>query len=863
MSVSFRHDHAGCGRAHAHHESEGQSSLAAARPFAFGTSPRNFERDRPFAIEHLALDLELDFEKRCIVGSAALTLRRIDPDAHRIELDAVGFTIASVQLDGKSVDYTYDGKLLGAELPSSLARGVLTVTYRATPRKGLYFLEPDEHVPDRPRQAWTQCQEEDARHIFPCHDKPHVKMTTETKIRVPKGFYVLSNGALVSRSEGVFHWKMEEPHPSYLMTIVAGEFAELEDSVETGGKRIPLTYLVPKGRETDGKRTFERTPDMIAYFSELIGVAYPWNKYAQVVVSDFIFGGMENTTATTMYEHILLDERAVLDVTSDDLISHELAHQWFGDYVTCRDWSEGWLNEGFATFMEHVWREKHLGADEYHYGLRGDLGSYLSETHGRYRRAVVCQDYDAPLDLFDRHLYEKGGLALHVLRTELGDALFWKGVNVYITRNARGIVETRDLMRALEEVSGRSLGRQFEEMILRPGHPEVEIELSWADGVLTCAAKQTQSTHDGVPNAFEVPLVLAIDKNRRERVKLAARTDSFAIPCAERPSYVVVDPEMRILGDVTVKAPADMLRAQLAQAPTARGRWLAAQALSKSDDPVTIDALVTRLRDEKEFWGVRAECADALGKIRARECEAALLAAVEIKHPKVRRAVVDALGRFRTMAAVEALKPHALRDPSYLVEAEAARALGRTRQSAAMDVLIDVMDRKSWADVIASGALDGIAALRDDRGLPHLYARTRYGHPSRVRRAAALAIPKLSTDRRAREHLEDLLDDADPILRIDVVRALADLSDTRSRSALRSRVEVDLDPRVRRRIREVLRDLGSERKQTEAAKEELEKLQNEHAELKARVAKLEARAGKTQSKPAKPAAKKGKRARSR
>jgi aminopeptidase N len=358
--------------------------------------------------------------------------------------------------------------------------------------------------------------------------------------------------------------------------------------------------------------------------------------------------------------------------------------------------------------------------------------------------------------------------------------------------------------------------------------------------VLTCAAKQTQSSQDGVPAAFEIPLVLEIDGARREKVKLTQRSDTFAIPCKERPQHVVVDPDMRILGDVTVKAPADMLRSQLANAKTARGRWLAADALAKSDDPVTIAALTERLRDEREFWGVRAECADALGRIRARECFDALAAATAVKHPKVRRAVVDALGRFRTTAAVEALKPRALRDESYLVEAEAARALGKTRQSSAYDVLLDVMDRPSWADVIASGAMDGLAALRDDRALPHLFARTRYGHPQRVRRAAALAIPKLATDRRAREHLEDMLDDGDPILRIDVVRALADLGDARSRGALRARMEVDLDPRVRRRIKETLRDLGEGRQKADSLKDELEKLQADHAELRARVSKLEA-----------------------
>ena len=840
MSVIFRHDHARCGHGHHVHGGEHEHAAAAARPFAFGSSPRHFERDRPFAIEHIALDLALDFAKKSVAGKAELRLRRVDPDASSIELDAVAFAVRGVTVDGKDAKYTYDGRRLTVDVPSSLASGVLAVAYEATPRKGLYFLEPDEHVPGRPRQAWTQLQEEDARHIFPCHDKPHVKMTTEAKITVPDGFYVLSNGALVSNEGGTFHWRMDEPHPSYLVTIVAGEFAVLTDRVEVGGREIPLAYLVPKGKEEEGRRTFARTPDMIRFFSELTGVPYPWNKYAQVVVSDFIFGGMENTTATTMYEHILLDARAELDVTSDDLIAHELAHQWFGDFVTCRDWSEGWLNEGFATYMEHVWREKHLGRDEYHFGLKSDLASYLGEAAGRYRRPIVCQDYDAPLDLFDRHLYEKGGLVLHVLRTELGDALFWKGVSTYLARHQKGIVETRDLLRALEEVSGRSLGRRFEELVHKAGHPEIEIELGWEAGVLTCAAKQTQSSQDGVPAAFEIPLVLEIDGARREKVKLGQRSDMFAIPCKERPKHVVVDPDMRILGDVTVKAPADMLRHQLANAKTARGRWLAADALAKSDDPVTIAALRERLGDDAEFWGVRVECADALGRIRARECFDALAAATNVTHPKVRRAVVDALGRFRTPAAVEALKPRALRDASYLVEAEAARALGKTRQSSAYDVLLDVMDRPSWADVIASGAMDGLAALRDDRALPHLFARTRYGHPQRVRRAAALAIPKLATDRRAREHLEDLLDDGDPILRIDVVRALADLGDARSRGALRARMEVDLDPRVRRRIKETLRDLGEGRQKADSLKDELEKLQADHAELRARVSKLEA-----------------------
>ncbi|MFO0737018.1 MAG: M1 family aminopeptidase [Labilithrix sp.] len=845
----------------------GHEHAAAGRPFAFTNSPRHFERPRPFAIQHIALDLALDFATKSVAGSATLRLRRIDPEATRIDLDAIGFTVESVTVDGKAAKYVYDGRVLGIDVPADRDRFPIVVTYAVTPRKGIYFLDADEHVPQRPKQAWTQLQEEDARHLFPCHDKPHVKMTTEAKIRVPKGFYVLSNGALVARNvdgeHETFHWKMDEPHPSYLVTIVAGEFTELtdvahvvgespelEETVKVQGRDVPVTYLVPKGREADGKRTFARTPEMIAYFSQLLHIPYPWNKYAQVVVSDFIFGGMENTTATTMYEHILLDERAAIDVTSEDLIAHELAHQWFGDLVTCRDWSEGWLNEGFATFMEHVWRAHVLGPDEYDYGVRNDLASYLAEASGRYRRAIVCQDYDAPLDLFDRHLYEKGGLVLHVLKAELGDGLFWRGVTQYLHRHARGVVETRDLMRALEEVSGRSLGRRFEELVYKPGHAEVDIDLSWSDGVLSVGAKQTQASTDGVPSVFEVPIVLAIAGQAPPvKLRLASRADTFAIPCPERPAFVVVDPQMQILGEVTLKAPADMLRNQLAKAPTARGRWLAAAALSRIDDPPTISALAARLHDDEEAWMVRVECAEALGKIRARECFDVLVKGLEITHPKVRRAVCDALGRFKTADAVKALTPKALRDESYLVEAEAARSLGKTRQPSAFETLLDVLGRPSWADVITSAAIDGLAQLRDDRALAHLYTRTRYGHPSRVRRAAALAIPKITTDRRAREHLEELLDDPDSILRLDIARALLELGDARSRSALRARAEIELDPRARRRMKEAIRDLGDHaaRKTQKPLEDLIERLENEQKDLKARLAKLEAKGAATSS----------------
>jgi aminopeptidase N len=785
-------------------------------------------------------------------GSARLRVRRVDPHADVLVLDAIGFELGSVHLGSVEAQYFYDGRQIHVTVPREVETVDVTVGYAATPRRGLYFLEPDDSYPKRPRQVWSQCQEEDARHFVPCHDKPHVKMTSEVTVRVPEGWFALSNGDLVTKSAPVgapasFHYRLDKPHPSYLLTLVAGEFAELK--AQAGG--VPLAYYVPKGLETDGERSFGRTPAMIEHFSAVTGVPYPWSRYSQVVVSDFIFGGMENTTATTMYEYVVYDERAALDVTSDDLVAHELAHQWFGDYVTCRDWPEAWLNEGFATYMEHVFRESHLGKDEYFYGVKTDLDAYVGEARGRYRRPIVCREYEAPLDLFDRHLYEKGGLVLHLLRTELGDELFWAGIKLYLTRHANGLVETRDLVRALEDASGRSLGRFFEQWVYQPGHPEIEVEVRWELAILTVSVKQNQATTDGVAAVFELPLEIDVHTGGKvhryvltlgEGGASGGRTESFAVPCPKRPEFLVIDPRARVLGDVRTKVPNDMLRAQLKDAPDARGRWLAARALARADDAVSLRALGDSLSSEREFWGVRVEAADALAQLRVPASYEILSNALSVKHPKVRRAVAGAVGRWKTPAAALALQTRARKDPSYLVEAESARALGKTSQPSAFEALIDLLERDSWADVIRVGAIDGLGASKDERAIPHLIARTRYGHAARTRRAAILALPKFPQDRKVREVLEELLDDADPMLRLDVARALAELGDAKSAGPLRARLDVETDARAKRRMREALRDLTQEGKRgAHATREDLEKLEGEHAELKARFAALEAR----------------------
>jgi len=829
---------------------------------------RKYERSRPYRIEHLFIDLTLDFESKSVRGRAVLDFQRVSPKESGLLVDATGFELESVRVDDgsglKPASYSYDGEVLTLEgLPE---RGQLRIDYKATPKRGLYFLAPDEQVKHRPLQAWTQCQDEDARHFIPCVDKPHVKMTTEISATVPSGFQVLSNGELVSaetrgKTPWTYRFKLDQPHPSYLLTLVVGHFDVVEDrAVEFDGRQVPVTYLVPVGQAAAAARSLGETPRMLEFFSRRFGVDFPWQRYSQVVVSDFIFGGMENTTATTLYEHVMLDARAALDISSNDLVAHELAHQWFGDYVTCRDWSHAWLNEGFATFCEHLEREQRLSRDEYDYGVAGDVDTYLSEAGGRYQRPIVCRDYAEPIDLFDRHLYEKGGLVLHMLRRELTDAVFFAGVQRYLKRHAFSIVETTDLMRAFEEVSGRSLERFFDHWVYRPGHPELKVSVGYDDGLLSVSLKQTQKP--GETPLFALPIEIEVthdDGTRTRHQKLMTEAhDVLTLPLHKRPLHVGFDPEQRVISKLTFEAPGDMLRHQLTEGSNALLRWTAADALSRKNDPASVKALRDTLARDDEAWMVRVEAARALGKVRSDDAFEALLGTLETSHPKVRRAVVTAVGAFKKPAAAKALQNLLEDEPSYLVSADAARALGRTRQPGALETLKSIVDQASWADVIRAGVLDGMALLKDEDALDVVAKRTRYGIPTRGRRAAVHALASLGEGRKTREQLEDLLDDKDPHFKIDVVAALSSLGDGKSRGAMRRALDRELDGRVSRRLREALRDMGdTPTAEKKRLNDELESVKDELTELKNRLAKLE---GRKSEKPkpaaeAKPAAK--------
>ena len=830
------------------------------RPFPLPGDRPHYARDRSFDVQHIKLELSFDLDKRRLFGIVSTTLAPLNDGLSHLELDALDLAITNVTAsDGSGLPYKMsDNKLLidlGAEKMVGESITVV-VQYEASPRRGLYFVEPSEAYPNKPFQIWTQGQDEDSKYWFPCYDFPNQKATSEVIVTVPSKYFALSNGRLLDIREGpdlkTFHWSQEVPHSVYLVTLVVGEYVQLKEEVNG----VSIEYYVPPGREEDAYRSFGNTPDMVKFFAEKIGVEYPYNKYAQVVVSDFIFGGMENTTATTLTDTTLHDSKAHLDFSSDSLVAHELAHQWFGDLLTCRDWSHAWLNEGFATYFEALYEEYHKGRDEFLYSMRETADTYLEEDRSRYRRPMVTNVYGRPIDLFDRHLYEKGALVLHMLRYVLGDKLFWKAINHYTTKHREGIVVTSDLQRSIEEATGRSLDWFFEQWVYRAGYPQYKVDYTWESetSMARIAVSQTQAIDDTTP-LFRMPINIDLvsDDASSFTIEISEKEQVFHFPMKSKPQLVRFDPENWVLKTLEFKRPKEMIIYQLKNDRSSAARIAAANDLANDGSPEAITALREALIGDG-FWGVQAECARALGKIRSAQALGVLKEGISVSHPKARRAVVAAMGEFRDEQVTEALAPVLEGDESYFVEAEAAKSVGRSRSARAFDLLSQALTKESHNDVIRAMTFEGLGELKDERAVPLALEYCRYGKHPAARNGAISCLGKLAeTSEKQKEVIIDTLIDLinDPWLRaqISAISALESIKADKALPHLEQLAESALDGRVRRRSREAMtriregRDRGDD---VNKLREDMEKLQDENRRLRDRLDKLEAQVSKDQ-----------------
>ncbi|MFN2450598.1 MAG: M1 family aminopeptidase [Candidatus Baltobacteraceae bacterium] len=816
------------------------------RPFALPGSRLRYGPDKTVDVVHIHLDLEPDLQNACMQGICTTTVCALDEPVSGLLLDAIDLDVSAVTRSGAPMPFRAEERKLRVLFDPPLQAGEQTsfaISYTVRhPRHGLFFIAPTPDYPDRMRHVWSQSQDENARYWFPCVDYPHEKQTTSARISVPHGLFALSNGALEERREQdgrtIFHYRQDVPHSTYLTTLVVGPFTE---TAQGNG----IFYYVLPGREADGERAFGKTPAMMRVFQERTGMPYPYARYSQIAVSDFIFGGMENTSATTQTDRTLHDARAHLDFSSDPLVSHELAHQWFGDLLTCRDWAQAWLNEGFATFFEAVYREADLGYDEYLYDVFGCVERYLNEDSGRYRRPIVYNKFRDPIELFDRHLYEKGGAVLHMLRGELGEARFWRALRRYVADNAGRSVETIDFVRAIEAATGRNMRAFFDQWVFRGGHPELKVTFAYDAERKTAKVTidQNQAVDDEhPPYAFEA--ALQIDA-QIVRVPVERAHETVTIPLAEKPALFVFDPGAFVLGDVRYALGTPFAIAVLESGADVVAKIRAARELIQ-DAGACARAALAGLFEPRTFWGIAAEAAPAIAATRAPWARNLLLRHVTHPHPKVRRAVVAALGTFRDEETAAALLAPAQDDASYFVQAAALHALGKTRDERAFAIVSQAVEQKSWNGVLEAGAAAGLAELADSRALPLLVRACRAGGDEALRRAAITGLARhaqlVDADRTSAVHtiVEHVSDPMFMVARA-AIRALEELGDARALPALQRVVRNAFDGRIRRDAAEAalrVREAQKTPAQVTGLRTDLDALREEQRQLQEKIEAL-------------------------
>lgn len=835
------------------------SLIGGPRSFEFADADARYGPDVPIDWRSLCLSVRVDLDAHTIEGTAtyegvvrATRLTRARFDADGIEI------LRAFDGDGHNCACQGDGRELYVTLTDEHRRGDtvrLAIDFSCkSPHEGFYFIEPDEEHPDRVQHAWSQNQDEDSRFWFPCHDSPNHKLHFKLLADVPEDMVALSNGMLRNiypssdPRRRIFDWAMERPLPVYLISLTIGPFVQVIQQSEP----FEVSYWVLPGREAEGERSFGRTPAMISAYEELIGVPYPYEKYAQVAVGEFVFGGMENASMTTQTDRTLHDQRAALDFSSDPLVSHELAHQWFGDLVTCRTWPHAWLNEGFATYWELLWRAHSDGGDEFDYARLQYQRSYMAEDRDRYRRTVVNRHWHEPLDVFDAHLYEKGGAVLHMLRRQLGDEAFFGGVRRYVERHADGLVETSDLRRTFEAFSGVDLGAFFDQWIERgKGYPELSIQGRWSDDDkrFSLVVEQKQTPADAALFRLQASLLLVeLDGTRHEHVlKIARAREVFTFNLGAAPAMVIFDPRGDLLASVELDLPDPMLRTIIGADVPARARMAASGALARRPGESNHAALVRALMDDAS-WCVQAEVASALAGTNLRASRDALIDALDLPHPKARRAVVTALGNFAEPAVADVLAARlADGDPSIFVEAELARALGRTRQASALPALTAALERDSWNETIRVGVFDGLAALQDPAIIPLVEPWLARRHDILARCGVVRCLAgQYSAPAQAARALEPWLGDDAFRLQLTLAAHLERLGDGRALSLLQRLVNSTRNGRVRRRAREgVLRlskSLGAGR-EVDGLRADLDTMRKRQRELVDRLDRHLTRSG--------------------
>ena len=719
--------------------------------------------ERIFDLLHTELDVRPDLPTQTLEGTARLRLRPYFFTQDSLILDAKGFRIDEVALETgagrQPLPWRYDSLRLRIALDRPYRRTdslTVFVRYLAQPEslksytgqavadhQGLYFINADGSDPYKPRQFWTQSQPQSASCWFPTLDQPNERTTSVIRLTVPDSFVTLSNGVLTAQApatrtgERTDTWRMDLPHAPYLFMIAGGRFVVTEDR----WRGRPVQYYLEPEYAPYARLIFGHTPEMMDFFSERFGVDFPWAKYAQIVVRDFVSGAMENTTAVVHMEDVQHDARAHLDANQEEYISHELVHHWFGDYVTCESWTHTTLNEAFATYGEVLWKEHKYGLAEAQKHLASDRQIYFDEAANE-AKDLIRYAYGHPDEMFDRHSYQKGGCILHMLRHHLGNEAFWASVRHYLQKHAFRPVEADELRLAFEEITGRDLHWFFDQWFFDKGHPQLEVDYSWAadTGVLRVRIQQRQA-HVSNFRLFRLPTHLRIEQaNGTERLielDLRRADTTLEIALAAEPRNAELDPERSLLAQWQERKPEGWWLHQLRR----RESFLAVQAACANQqeraasDPAT-EAAWLALLDSPEAalreLAYPAAFYDSSAPAPAQLIERTWEVVRNDPNALMRYVALDLLAQQATSGERwDALLRDAVRDSSYAVSLMALRLLHERQPEEALAVAQTLRasrhgrTRATVARILLqAGHVDATAYLNETlRRLPNAYDR--------------------------------------------------------------------------------------------------------------------------------------------
>jgi aminopeptidase N len=694
--------------------------LLAADPAPLDASTRDFDQ------VHLSVRVTPRIAEGIVDGETTLDFLSLADPLKVLRLHCEETAVHSVRDGaGAPLEHSLAGGVLSIPLAAPLARGAagrVTVAYRARPTQGMFFHAPTPESPSTPLEMYSQGEGTDNRRWFPCYDLPDDRATVEVFAAVPEDMTTVSNGTRVGsapRPGGLRedHWRLDRTIPTYLVSLIAGRF----DSGTAKAGDVTLEFNAQKGRLQELRNGCANTPSMMAFFADYTGHPYPYPRYAQTTVWDFVYGGMENASATTMNMRLLHPEDALPNYSGDGLVAHELAHQWFGDLLTCRTFEHIWLNEGFATYFTDLWFESHEGPEKFTLERRSQNRRYMDQTREPEKLGLKPSPRgDVPLELFGGKQYNRGAAILHQLRIELGDAAFRDGIRAWVKGNVDRAVTSEEFRRAMEGAAGRDLRWFFDQWVYGAGYPVLEVTMKPRSIVV----EQVQVEGGGQPAEFRITVPVRVGEER-VRLDVRRRRQEFEVPLAKGP--VRIGEGGGTFARIRVKQESVSWMIALMQEPDVSGRMDAAEALLEwpdfADDPLA-EAL-----GKDACWAVRQECARSLGRIPGPVSLAGLLAAVADPDARVREAVAESLGARERSEVAAALGKMLAEDKSPYVRSMAARSLGKVHAEGAFDLLAALLKVDSHRETLRQGALDGLAAFGDPRALDLARPLLRYDWP--------------------------------------------------------------------------------------------------------------------------------------